>query len=129
VEPIAETPKEASLWGITQRITIGVGPDVQSEAYRGGGSAPLLDADAAQLRPFDPSELAARDTDGGPGGVLAYAGVAPSQSYLAADLVIQLPELREGPIQPAISSCHVIMVDARSHPPISWDMVGNLCLG
>ena len=105
-----------------------VGPDVKSKADSGRGPAPLLDTDAAQLRALDPPELAARDTYGGPGGVLADAGVAPSQSYLAANLMIELPELLEGSIQPAISSCHSLMVDAPSHPPITWEMVGNLRL-
>ena len=104
---------------VAQWIAIGVGPDVESKADGGGSPAPLLNADAAQLRALDPPELAARDPDGRPRRVLADASISSSQSDLAADLMIELPELLEGPIQPAISSCHVRMMDAHSHLPIT----------
>ena len=73
LKPIEEAPQKASLRCVTQWIAIGVGPDVKSKADSGRGPAPLLDTDAAQLRALDPPELAARDTYGGPGGVLADA--------------------------------------------------------
>lgn len=128
VDPIAEAPEEASLRSITQRIPIGVGPDVQSKAYRGGGAAPLLDADTAQLCPLDATELTTRDPHGRARGVLADAGAFPSQTDLAADLMVELPELPQTSIQPAISSSHATMVDARAHRPITWELAGSLRL-
>ena len=114
MQPIHESPEETSLRQVAQRIAIRIRPDVEPKADSGGGSAPLVNTHAAQFRAFDPPELASRDADRRPCRVLAHAGIAPSEPDLAADLMVELPELLKGSIQPAISARHVAIVDARS---------------
>jgi hypothetical protein len=107
MQPISEAPQETSLRDISQRIAIGVGPDVETKADRCGCPAPLLDRDVSKLATLDPPELTTRHTDGCPSCVLAHARGSAGQPDLAADLMIEVPELRKRSVQATISSRHV----------------------
>jgi hypothetical protein len=106
MQPISEAPQETSLRDISQRIAIGVGPDVETKADRCGCPAPLLDRDVSKLATLDPPELTTRHTDGCPSCVLAHARGSAGQPDLAADLMIEVPELRKRSVQTTISSRH-----------------------
>jgi hypothetical protein len=122
VQPTAEAREETSLGDVSQRISARVGPYVEAQSDGCGRPAPLLDRHAAKLAPLDPTELTARHADGSAGRVLADTCACSCEADLTADLVIQVPELREFSVQSTISSRHAahgeLARSSTNYPPI-----------
>ena len=115
----AEAPEKSSLRRIAQRIAARIGADVEPKADSRGCPAPLLHADAPELCGLDPPELTAGDANRSACRILAEAGMASGQPDLATDLEIELSELLERPIEAPVASCHIVMLNVGSHPPLT----------